>query len=222
MNEKRKRTEAYILEHMSHIDKTGANTKYYQQLFEKMSDADFDQWMRWLKNNDTVLVAYFPNMKSKITIPDLLEECKRLGIKLFTRLKLWDEVTQSYYITPKEYMMLQLPVRRMSQFIDHKLTVPESDQRIDLLSGQVMKPDQASSLSQVEVQTLYARGLTNSILELIKYRGGDLTAMSDYKRELEEQGQTSVAKDTGSIVRSAVILDVLLSGVHIESNISGL
>jgi hypothetical protein len=85
-----------------------------------------------------------------------------------------------------------------------------------------MKPDQASSLSQVEVQTLYARGLTNSILELIKYRGGDLTAMSDYKRELEEQGQTSVAKDTGSIVRSAVILDVLLSGVHIESNISGL
>lgn len=222
MNEKRKRTEAYILEHMGHIDKTGANTKYYQQLFEKMSDADFDQWMHWLKNNDTVLVAYFPNMKSKITVPDLLEECKRLGIKLFTRLKLWDEVTQSYYITPKEYMMLQLPVRRMSQFIDHKLTVPESDQRIDLLSGQVMKPDQASSLSQVEVQTLYARGLTNSILELIKYRGGDLTAMSDYKRELEEQGQTSVAKDTGSIVRSAVVLDVLLSGVHIESNISGL
>ena len=147
---------------------------------------------------------------------------KELGIKMFERIKMWDNATQSYYLTPYEYMIIDIPIRRMSQFHDHKLSVAEGDSKIDMLSGQVVKPDKAGSISQVEIQTLYGSSLDKTILELIKYRGGDVTAFAEYKRELEETGRVSIGRDTNSVPRSAVVVDVFMSGMHIHTNVSGM
>lgn len=50
----------------------------------------------------------------------------------------------------------------------------------------------------------------------------DVVAFAEFKRELEETGTTTVDRDTGTKVRSAVTLDVLYSGILIESNASGM
>lgn len=221
MTPKRKQVQEYILEHMNILDKSGSNSARYQEMFDAMSDKEFDDWMKEIREGNEVLFFYTANVKDKIKIEDLIAESHNVGVKLFTRLKLWDEPTQSYYITPHEYLMLTLPVRRLSQFVDHKLSVAEGDSRIDMLSGQVTKPDKGSTHSQTEAQALFARGLDKTNLELIKYRGGDTNAFAEYKRELEETGRATIGKDTGSIARSAVVLDQFLSGMHIESNASG-
>ena len=221
MTPKRKKVQDYILQHMDAMDKSGENSKRYREMFESMSDQEFHDWMVDIRKGDEVLTFYAPNVKFNTKIEDLIAEAHAVGVKLFTRLKLWDEPTQSYYITPYEYLMLTLPVRRLSQFVDHKLSVAEGDSRIDLLSGQVTKPDKGSAHSQTEAQALFARGLDKTNLELIKYRGGDTVAFAEYKRELEETGRTSINKNTGSIARSAVVLDQFLAGMHIESNASG-
>lgn len=221
MTPKRKQVQEYILEHMNILDKSGSNSARYQEMFDAMSDKEFDDWMNEIRDGNEVLFFYTANVKDKIKIEDLIAESHNVGVKLFTRLKLWDEPTQSYYITPHEYLMLTLPVRRLSQFVDHKLSVAEGDSRIDMLSGQVTKPDKGSTHSQTEAQALFARGLDKTNLELIKYRGGDTNAFAEYKRELEETGRATIGKDTGSIARSAVVLDQFLSGMHIESNASG-
>ena len=221
MTPKRKQVQEYILEHMNILDKSGSNSARYQEMFDAMSDKEFDDWMKEIREGNEVLFFYTANVKDKIKIEDLIAESHNVGVKLFTRLRLWDEPTQSYYITPHEYLMVTLPVRRLSQFVDHKLSVAEGDSRIDMLSGQVTKPDKGSTHSQTEAQALFARGLDKTNLELIKYRGGDTNAFAEYKRELEETGRATIGKDTGSIARSAVVLDQFLSGMHIESNASG-
>lgn len=222
MNEKRKKAQEYILKNIAMIDQSTDkhNTKRYEEKFKNMTDKEFDDYMKRLRDGDEQVYYINTTLKDNVDVNKLKEDCKKLGIKLFERIRMWDDVTQSYYLTPNECLILQLPVRRVSQFVDHKLSVFESDKKIDLLSGQVLKPDQAASLSQVEVQCLYSHGLTNSILELIKYRGGDTVAFGEYKRELEETGTTSVNKDTGSVVRSAVVLGVYYNGMHIETNIT--
>lgn len=219
MTDKRKKTQEYILSNMKKL--SDKNYERYKELFDRMSDKQFDDFMKRLRDKKEVLTFYTANMVDHVDIPTLIQVAKDCGLELFERIRMWDEPTQSYYLTPNKYCILQLVVRRMSQFVDHKLSVAEGDTKIDLLTGQVVKPDKAGSISQVEIQTLYARGLHNTILELIKYRGGDVVAFSEYKRELEELGKTTVSRDTGSVVRSAVILDVLFSGMHIESNASG-
>ena len=221
MNAKRKEIEAYILKYIAEMDKSGNNTKKYQDMFKNMDDKSFDTWMKNLRDHKDVLIFWIPAMKVNPKVSDLLAVCKKLNINLFHRLKLWDPPTQSYYLTPLKFLVVDIPCRRMSQYVDHKLSVPEGDSKIDLLTGQVMKPDQAGSISQTEIQALYARGLTKTIKELLKYRGGDVTAFAEYKRQLEEQGSTTISQDTGSVPRSAVVLDSLFEGIMIQSNASG-
>lgn len=222
MNDKRSKVEAYVLKYMDMIDPSGKNTQRWKAKFKAMSDTNFLQWINDLDTGETTIDIEIPNMVVNVDINNLIDCCKKLEIKLFTRLKLWDEPTQSYYYTSKKYIMLKLPIRRMAQFLDHKLAVPEGDSKIDTLSGQVMKPDQANSISQVEVQSLYARGLNATILELIKYRGGDTSAFAEYKRSIEETGKTTIAGDSNSITRSVVIFDVFFSGMQLETNASGI
>lgn len=220
MNEKRKAVEDKIVKYISAINKS--NAKKYKDMFASMNDKAFDDWMCDLRNKDTVLDIEIPNMIEKVNIDDLIKVSEQLGIELFTRLKLWDVPTQTYYRTTKKYLMLQLPMVAMAQTVDHKLSVPESDSKIDHLSGQVMKPDQANSISQVEVQSLYARGLQSTILELIKYRGGDVSAYAEYKRSAEELGMCMLKADSNSITRSVVVLDVFFAGMQLSSNASGI
>jgi hypothetical protein len=222
MNAKRKKVEDYIIQHMNNMDRSKANGKRYREMFDSMSDAQFHEWMLSIKDKKNVLAVYVPATKVHVTMEDLLAEAKRLGIELFTNFKMWDEATQSYFITPNKYIMLELPIRRMSQFLDHKLSVAEGDSHIDLLTGQVSREDKAGSITKVEVQALYARGLTEVIRELVKFRGGDVVAFSQYKQSLEETGKANMEGGDNSFVRSAVSLDVLFSGMHLETNITGL
>lgn len=221
MNNKRKAAQDKILSIVNAMDHSGANNEYYTKLFDSLSDKEFDDYMKRIRDKKDILPFYAANMVQHVKVKDLIKVAKSINLKLFERIRLYDPVTDSFYYTPREQMIVQLPVRKMSQFIDHKLSVAEGDSKIDTLSGQVCKPDQAGSISQIEIQTLYARGLKNTIRELAKFRGGDVVAFADFKRELEEQGATSIGKDTGSVVRSAVTLDTLFSGMHIESNASG-
>ena len=222
MTPKRKKIQDKILSVFTSMDKTGKNTKYYQSKFDKMSDQEFAKYMERIRDREEVLVVYNANMVDKLELPDLVKTAKDVGVELFERIRMYDTADDSYYYTPHKMLILQCPIRRMAQFVDHKLSVAEGDSRIDMLSGQVVKPDQAASLSESETRCLYARGLTKTLRELLKFRGGDVVAFAEFKRELEETGTTTVDRDTGTKVRSAVTLDVLYSGILIESNASGL
>ena len=217
----RQEAEKYLLSTLAELDKSGKNIRHYKKMFAEMSDADFAKYVDNLEKGEDVIAFYVANMIDKVTLEDLMRVAKLVGVKLFERIYIYDSNSEKYYSTPHECCIIEVPVRRMSQFVDHKISVPEGDSKIDMLSGQVVREDKAASLSQVEIQTLYARGMKSTILEFIKYRGGDVVAFSQYKRELEEMGKSSVTPDGTSIPRSAVTLDVLLSGMQIESNASG-
>lgn len=222
MMPKRKKIQDKILSVLSSMDRTGKNTKHYQDKFAKMSDKDFADFMQRIRDREEVLVIYSANTVDRLSLPDLVDTAKKIGLELFERIRMYDTTNDTYYYTPHKMLVLQCPIRRMAQFVDHKLSVAEGDSRIDMLSGQVVKPDQAASLSEPETRCLYARGLNKTLRELLKFRGGDVVAFAEFKRELEETGTTTVDRDTGTKVRSAVTLDVLYSGILIESNASGM
>lgn len=221
MTPKRKKVQDLILSVVTKADTTGRTTEYYTQLFNSISDAEFDAYMHRIKNKEDILPYYTVNMKKSTPVRTLLEVAKELKIELFERIRMFDPVSKTYFLTSRKQLILQLPVRKQSQFVDHKLSVAEGDSRIDALTGQVVGPDQSAAISQIEVQTLYARNLHNIIREMIKFRGGDVVAFAEFKRELEETGTASIGRETNSVVRSAVVVDVLFSGMHIESNASG-
>jgi len=217
---KRQSVEALILKTITMLEPSGTNTKRYKALFERWTDTQFNSYMVGMREGRIKLVLYVPNLKINLRMKDIFETAHTLDLKLFERIRLWDSTTQRYYLTPQEYPVLSLPVRRLKQHLMSKISVPENDVIIDAMSGQVTRPDKGSSISAVEMQTILSKGLTTSISELIRIRGGDISAYSEFKSQLIDNGSASMRTITeDSRARSSVILGVYLRAAHIGSNI---
>ena len=215
MNPKRKQTEDFILKHITMMEPSGSNTTLYKKHFESMSDKQFDDFMKNLK-----ITLNIPNGKITINIRNLLKTSKSLKMNLFKKIKRYDAITGMYYTFPHKYLILRLPVRRAKQYLQHKLSVAESDKRLDSLTGQVAKPDKSSSISFVEAQLLYARGLDNTLTEYMKVRGGDIHAFSNFKQQLEETGTAKLSNiDPNTIPRSTLVVSRILKCMYIDNNI---
>lgn len=216
----RAQIEARIYKVLDLLDPSGDNSKRMKQMFDKMNDVRFARFMDTVKAGDYQLNLVMPNVTKPVKIQNLIKAAKEVNINLQQRLWMTDRVTGKKYLTNEAYLILQLPIRRTQQEWDKKISVPSRDRKIDHLTGQVMGDDDAVALSAPEIQSLGARGLEKSILELIKVRGGDTTAYGDFKRQQQETGQVSLGLlSPNTRVRSADIARVLLTGMMLDNNL---
>lgn len=221
MKSKRKACEDYIVKVVEAIDPGGLNTERYKKHFAAMNDDEFHTFMEELKDHKKrKLTIYAPNMKNNLRMNNVVAAADLVGVKLFERIRLWDGVNKRYYLTPEKYLVLKGPWRRLKQHLKDKMSVPESDTTIDLLTGQVVKPDKGSSVSSTEAQTYASKGLTKSLTELINVRGGNIGAYAAFKASLEETGVASLGEiDATSRVRSAVVAGIYLKAMMLDNNL---
>jgi len=212
------KVEKYLFDSITKIDPD--NGKEYKKKFSSMTDKDFDNYMKALKNNDTNLFIILPNMKKNIKNNRLFKLAKDFGVKLFDYVKFKDECSKRSYYTNKKYLILKLPIRRVKQYLFGKIGIPESDKTISKLTGQVMQEDKGCKLSLIETQMLANKNLEKSVIELLKVRGGDLNAYYKYKQEILNSGSVNLGSlDLAeSKPRSVVIAEVIFKAMHIDFN----
>ena len=216
---RRKKVTDYIIKVVNQLDPSGKNGKKYEEFFGKMTDKAFDEFMHLVKDGKYQLHITMPNMDSNLRMEHILKAADTVGVEFFHRLWLDDPVTGKRYLTPKAYPVFKVPVRRQQQFLDEKMSVPDGDTTIDGLSGQVTGPDKASAISNPEIRILHTRGLEKTLIEDVKVRGGDIHSYGEFRRQMEETGVGEISKlDPGSRARSAVIVDILLQGKHLDNN----
>ena len=219
MTPKRKQVEEYINKVMLTMEPGGVNAQRYKDMFSKMSDVDFDKFMKDIRDKKRKLVIYIPNLQVVLQMSDLYKACDLTGAIVFEQLVVYDTTTGMEYTTPHKFPILRLPVRRLKQFQMHKMSVPEGDKRTDLLTGQLVKPDASAKFSFPEMQVMHGRGLDNTIIEFMKIRGGDLYANATMQQSLEETGEFSQeALPNDSIARSVMTMDLLLKCMLIDNN----
>ena len=220
--EKRKKIEAYILSSMKLLDRhTDINQKYWKDKFASMSDADFDKFMHFLKDKKTNIHMFVPPLKVTLKNAELVDAAHKLGVKLMHRIWMTDPNTGMKYLTPEEYMVVQLPVRRQQQYLDEKISVPDNDKTIDGLTGQVTGDSAAYAISNPEIQIMQARNLDASLFEYVNVRGGNINSYAEFKRALEETGSVSLnSLDPNNRTRVAVMGGVLLTSMMIENNLA--
>ena len=115
----RKKIEDYIIKSINLMERTTkVNEKYWKDRFASMSDADFDKFMHCLKDGTENIHMYVPPLKVHLRNADLIDAAHKLGVKLMHRIWMQDETTGLRYLTPEEYLVVQLPVRRQQQFLD--------------------------------------------------------------------------------------------------------
>lgn len=217
---KRKKVIDFIIDIMNTLDPSKTNGNRYKETLSNMSDNEFHEFMTYLKDGQHQLSIIMPNLVLNPKMEDALKAADKLGIKFFHRLWLTDPATGKKYLTPNEYPVLRLPVRRQQQFIDEKISVPEHDKTIDGLTGQVTGDSRACSISHPEISILAARGLDKVAEEFISVRGGNIHKYGEFTRSAEETGAISLdALDPTSRTRTSVIAGVLLKSMLIDNNI---
>jgi hypothetical protein len=200
----------------------GKNGEYLRRRFELMSDAQLDAYVTALENKEETIPLTSPNLsKHKLSIENNFAIAEELGHDFFQHLRLTDSATGTTYLTPEKYLVVALPVRRQRQLQRKKITIPEGVRHVDELSGQVTGPSKGSKISMPELQVLYSQDLTAPIVELIKYRGGDIKGQQMLYRALMETGQVSqkALEMTPTKVKSTTTMSVLLSAMHLANNL---
>lgn len=218
--EKRTKVETLILGIYSTIDPSGTNTERMKAFMSKMSDTAFEKWMKDLRDKKAKLTLVAPNLVVTLQTENIFKAAKKLDLKLLEKVKLRDRVTGKEYVPNQEYLVLRMPIRRVKQFLKDKISIPESDRNRDFMSGQVIKPDKGSALSNIEMQQIWARGQDKALTEFVKGRGGDINTYNEMVRQIQETGRVNIENlGDDSRARSAVVANVLLEGMMIEGNL---
>lgn len=179
----------YILEQVAKIEPNNPNVGFYKNKFKTMSAKQIEEFAIMVKNGKFNLPYLRENMNdNEIDTIKWVDLAESLGAEVFTQLWETDESTGEQYLTPHKYMVPILPVRRPSQNLNTKDSIPVDNNTRDMLTGQVTGASKGSALSKPQLDSMLERGLAMNAIEFVKARGGDISASQVYNRRIIEQG----------------------------------
>lgn len=218
----RKAAEQFIIKYIDALMPGSENKSIYENFFKKMSDEEFDAFMAKLKQGKAKLSIIAPNFgKQKLNVKRNLDLAKELGHNFFQRIWVDGKGERPTYLTPIPYMVVDLPLRRQAQLLIKKISIPEDNKTIDMVTGQPTGPSKGSKISYPELQVLAAMGLDNSLVELLKFRGGDTKGFIAMNKMISLRGGVSlnaIERFAGG-VESTKTLKAFLTAMHLSNTL---
>ena len=198
------------------------NAELTRQRFEAMSDEEFRETMIKFQKGEDILYLIAPNgAKVKLNTQRNIELGKKIGHDFFQRV--WfTNPDGSKYLSNDKYMIVRLPLRIQSQLISKKISIAKHNNTIDDLTGQPTGDSKGSKISYPEVQAMAALGLDNTLIELMKLRGGDRGAFNSMNTLITRNGEVSIKSvlpySTG--VKSTDTLYTYLTSMHLQNTLT--
>ena len=88
MNAKRQKVQDYILTYIKKIVDGNENIELYKNMFDSMTDKEFDIFMNKLKNKEIHLSIVSPNDgKVRVSVENNLKIANELGFDFYQRVK---------------------------------------------------------------------------------------------------------------------------------------
>ena len=219
----RKAAEAYILKMIEKLAPGSSNRKIYEESFAKMSDKQFDDLMKSFKAKTDRLAVYAPNYgDGGITIENNLAIADSMGHDFMQHLIIHgSSEDEPSYKTPIKYMVVELTARRQAQLQVKGTSVPEHNKAMNQLTGQPTGTSKSARITYPETQILRSMGMENTLVELLKMRGGDIKGFDAMNRTIATQGEVSLNSimHLSSGVESTKTLKTLLTCMHLKSTL---
>jgi len=217
----RKAAESFIIKYISKLTPGSDNSSRYEDLFKTMSDVDFSKFMSGLETGEVFLTIIEPNFQETYTVENNLKLAEELDHNFFEKLWIEGNENTPTYLTPNEYLVIDLPVKRVSQILSKKISIPDHNKVIDSLTGQPTGDSKAAKVSYTELQVAAAMELEETMVELIKYRGGDRNGRAAYEASLSSTGKANLKtlSKFSSGVESTNTLKTFLTSAHLKNTL---
>lgn len=218
----RKEAEAEVLKYIQAIDASGQNTQLYRDKFSKMSDREFELMIDGLENGTERLCIVMPNFgTTKITVENNFRVADMLGYSFFQRICMPARDGLPAYLSPIPYPIFDLPLRRQAQLLEKKISIPQDNNSVDNLTGQVTGASKGSKISWPETEVIASMGLDKSLTELLTVRGGDAGAYNAMSALIQRHGYVNLhdIAPYATGVKSKKALNVLLNSMMLSSTL---
>lgn len=202
------------------IDPTGDSSKLYRERINEMSDEEYAKWIDAVdKKQDFVSVLYTNLSKSPITTKNNLAIAPKMGVRFFQKLEMTDKNTGVRFVTNETYLVMWGRFRKQIQMITDKMSVADNNKVLDDLTDQPTGDSKGSGNSYPELLVSVAQGHNKSIVELMKYRGGDKRGFDAMNRMLMETGTCNLAALTPveGRAKSTVTVSTFLKAMHLNN-----
>lgn len=190
-------------------------------MLNRKTDAEFTQYLEDLTNGKETLPLIAPNaVGPQLSVERNLKVADKIGHTFFERIWMTDD-TGNRYLSNDEYLIIDLPVKRMAQLISKKISIPEDNNTIDDLTGQPTGKSKGGKVTYPEVQILAALGLTETLTEFMKYRGGDEAGFRAMNASIENTGGVSLGaiEPYAGGVTATKTLNIYLTGMHLSNTL---
>lgn len=213
--------EAHILKMIGKLMPGGKNVQIYKDLFASWSDKDFEAFMTSIESGEEMLAIIAPNLdEEKVTVENNLKLAEEIGHNFYERIWIDEGDGSPPYLSPKSYLVTLQTLRRQAQLQVKKISIPEDNRSINDLTGQpsATGKSRGSKISYPETQIMAALNLDNSLIEMLKYRGGDQKGFVAMNKSISQTGGVSLeALDKlNTRVKSTDTLRTFLTCMHFE------
>jgi predicted RNA-binding protein len=228
MAKNRKGFEEFVYKLIFEITQSKENVQMYKDKFSKLNDKQFDELIERYRTREEFLCVEVPNFStSRLDVVRNFEIAKKLGHEFFQRIWITTPGAEGEepieYLTPVKYAVMRMNYRRASQLLTKKISIPENNNKVDILTGQPVSESKGASMSKIESEILQSMDMDNCVLELIKYRGGDKNGFNAMNAMIDRFGRASIEtlKNYSSGVESTKTLSTLFTAAHLENNLYG-
>jgi len=222
MPKNRQKAEAFILKCLEEILPGNSDVENYKNYFASLSDKAFDAYMEGLKSGEKFLTLTAPNFgKTNLSLERNFAIADKLGHNFFQRLWIKGEGEVPTHLTPIPYLVVLMPFRVASQRLDKKKSIPKTSRVINALTGQATGESKGASISYPEIRVCAAMGLESTMVELMKYRGGDVRGNAAFNASLMRSGRANMdtLKHFASGVESTSRLKTFLTACHLSNTL---
>lgn len=193
---KRKAMESLIYGFFSTIDKTGSNTKTYQDLFKPMSDAKFTSFFkRHFSDDMEYLVLNIVDYERNVTMKDIEAAARFLKIPLYEHVYI-PHVTgdKEHPIVTKEKVPVgYINIKRTQQTVAKKNGLSINIDKRSAITGQVVRSDKNGRESDLENIMLTSLGMNACLKELNGPRADDMVMKQQMMQDINTKGYTRLS-----------------------------
>ncbi len=193
--EKRKKFMDHLLQVMNLLDPTGQNAKNYQEKFEKMSDQQFDRYIRnFFKDEKQNFYLEIVEYERDLTIENIEKCAKYMNVPLLERIALPyltndpDNVITTQYPVPVGY----IHEKRMQQTLMKKSAGSTEIRKRSALTNQVTGEDKNARNSDLETYSLAAIKAMNALQEFMGPRADNNKAKQEMYNDIAKNGYVSL------------------------------
>ena len=221
MAKNRKKAEEFLLKVVKDGDPTGRTLAMVKEQLAKMDDKRFNEMIERIRAGKEYIPLIVDNHTERaLNTEQALDLCEKYNIEIFQRFWYRHPVIGVKVLSNHKVPFVHMMVRRQIETLMNKMSVSDDNSTVDTLTGQPIHG--ASATTQPESLVYLEKGLDASLVEKLKYRGGDVEGGRLFDQSLIETGKVSTSQlyeQNNTTTRGVQTADIYLTSAHYETNL---